>query len=385
MLRKTRTFLLTFFITLTLLILFHSNSLNPSPPPRPPESANATLGFGTILAVSRPQFRREDSLLWAANLTELSITVPSQPAWTEADLRAFHLEDESAISNGSALAWLGHLNALRQILETEKATALVIEDDVDWDISVRVHQVPLLAAAIRKLLHREPTANTEPANYWAPTDQWDALYPGHCDDLLPPTSLSDPFHPLHHPHLLYADNTAPPFTLLHPDTSNFLRALGVPSGTRILHRTFAPFCTFAYAINRRSASTILREFAARREGVSAFDVQLLEACRHTLRCFSVSPELFHHGDGGSAIASVDSGGAGVGGLASGLGKGTWNVGCGARHGQLWVARDDDDGRARAKRVVGDMLERGQGECPIDLLRAERSWKGCEWGQCGAQS
>lgn len=36
-------------------------------------------------------------------------------------------------------------------------------------------------------------------------------------------------------------------------------------------------------------------------------------------------------------------------------------------------------------VVREMLERGEGECPVNFVRAERSWKGCEWEECGAQS
>jgi hypothetical protein len=66
-------------------------------------------------------------------------------------------------------------------------------------------------------------------------------------------------------------------------------------------------------------------------------------------------------------------------------KGTWNVGCGARYEQLWVEEGDLNGREEAREMVREMLERGEGECPVDLVKAERSWKGCEWGECGAQS
>lgn len=112
-------------LALTLVIstayfLFHANTLLPfslhssrHPLKRSLVPANATLGFGTILAVSHRQSPRRPALLWAANLTGLQITVPELPEWTDAELETFRAKDESTISKGSALAWLGHLHVLR--------------------------------------------------------------------------------------------------------------------------------------------------------------------------------------------------------------------------------------------------------------------------------
>lgn len=52
-------------------------------------------------------------LLWAAQLAGVSVVIPDQPRWTEDDVEAFHSKEASSISRGSALAWMGHLNALR--------------------------------------------------------------------------------------------------------------------------------------------------------------------------------------------------------------------------------------------------------------------------------
>ena len=114
--------------------------------------ANATLGFGTILAVSRPHSRRLPGLLWAANLTSLQISVPSQSNWTDADLHSFRLASGSSISPGSVLAWLAHLHALRTFLSGGVDTALILEDDADFDLSIRSHQIPLFASKLRALL-----------------------------------------------------------------------------------------------------------------------------------------------------------------------------------------------------------------------------------------
>lgn len=109
-----------------------------APPPAPftggqdymhPQPANATLGvsyippfpsrsrltrpqFGAVLAVSRAVSPRRHHLLFAANLTGIDITIPDQPVWSDRHVAAFRARN-STITRGSALAWMGHLNALQ--------------------------------------------------------------------------------------------------------------------------------------------------------------------------------------------------------------------------------------------------------------------------------
>ena len=77
-------------------------------------AANATLGFGRIYAVSGPDSPRRPALLRAANVTELSITVPEQPRWTDEDKQRLRMREGSVIASGSMFAWLGHLHALTE-------------------------------------------------------------------------------------------------------------------------------------------------------------------------------------------------------------------------------------------------------------------------------
>jgi hypothetical protein len=252
-----------------------------------------------------------------------------------------------------------------------------MEDDTDFDISIRHSQIPFLASAVRSLLNNGDDDHT---SYWAPSSAWDLLYPGHCDDLISTAYLSQ--HSL-----LYSDPTVPPHSVLHPDTALFLSSLSIPSKTRILHRSYWPFCTFAYAVNRRSATLILSSFSQEpAEGSSAYDVALLSACRDLdWKCWSVAPELFHLGLGESEIFKADKAGQGKGeGNASKAdARGTWNLWCGARHGQLWVDEADGEKRRLVKNHVRSAIQRGA--CPIDKVMEEGTWKGCEWGECGAQS
>jgi hypothetical protein len=75
-------------------------------------AANSTLGFGAVVAVSREGSKRRHALVQAANVTNIDITIPKQPSWTEGDLQRF-IDGQDDAQRGSILAWLGHRNALQ--------------------------------------------------------------------------------------------------------------------------------------------------------------------------------------------------------------------------------------------------------------------------------
>lgn len=77
------------------------------------EPTNATLGFGAVVVVSKADSPRRHALLQAANVTEIELTIPAQPVWTEDDVNNFKNGPESKMGHGSIYAWLGHHNALR--------------------------------------------------------------------------------------------------------------------------------------------------------------------------------------------------------------------------------------------------------------------------------
>jgi hypothetical protein len=138
------------------------------------------IQFGAVIAVSRQQSSRRDGLLLAANITELDITLPVQPLWTDEDVSRLRSANVSSLTRGSALAWLGHLNALRTFLTSDYSTALIVEDDVDWDIRLRTIQIPVTASAFRSLTSNFNTNEADVRNYWGSTSKWDIRkYGGH--------------------------------------------------------------------------------------------------------------------------------------------------------------------------------------------------------------
>jgi hypothetical protein len=211
------------------------------------------------------------------------------------------------------MAWLGHLNAIKWFLDSGHETALIIEDDIDWDIHLRNHQIPLVASQVRKLLAEEPAnaqdhyssmrEHTRAGSYWGDMTQWEVLYLGHCGDYFDLKYMPDL------PHHIFADESVPTMDELHPDTKNWLQEAGVKEKQRMVHRSKQPLCTFAYALNRQSAQKIMEDLSHEEwgHGTWSFDVRLLEACRDMgWKCWTANPELFHHqSEKDSAIADVD--------------------------------------------------------------------------------
>jgi hypothetical protein len=257
------------------------------------------------LAVSREGSPRREGLLLAANITELDITIPLQPKWTDEDLAKVRADRDSRISRGSLLAWLGHLNALRWFLSTELESVLILEDDVDWDIHLRTQQIPAAAAAVRQLVSEKTKPHGQLAykpslrNFWGDVSTWDILYLGHCGDIFKPSSWTGSVQ-----RVAFEDQTLPARREMHPYTQKFLETIEVPDKIRLIHQSIFPLCTFAFAVTRNAAHRLLTEIAPKESegGTMAYDVRVLEGCRDLgLRCWSGNPEYFHHMDMESEI------------------------------------------------------------------------------------
>jgi len=63
--------------------------------------------------VSTRKSERRTSLALSAELTGLDISVPDQPVWADKDVTEFKSKSHSVISKGSAMSWMGHLNAIK--------------------------------------------------------------------------------------------------------------------------------------------------------------------------------------------------------------------------------------------------------------------------------
>ena len=281
----------------------------------PTDAANATLGFGAVRVVSTPGSPRRSKLQQAANVLRIQLSFPEHHTlWTEQDVAEFRNHrnaSESRVTLGSVKAWLSHRRVLREFLDSGDETTLILEDDVDFDIRLRTKQIPFAQTAARRLF-QSPSRNAT-AYPWGSPQHWDLLYIGHCGDFLsthsekgnvPGVGAQRPSDLSQLPHTVYADETVPRGTDLHPWTAHFLLALDVPQQHRLLHRSVRPFCSFGYAITRTTAEKLLAELAPAHEVVwaKAYDVALFHACKKQLTCYTLTPEIFHHMNGISMIA-----------------------------------------------------------------------------------
>ncbi|EKG11920.1 hypothetical protein MPH_10964 [Macrophomina phaseolina MS6] len=283
-------------------------------------TANATLGFDAILAVSPYSTWRSDGLHAAARRTNLSVTIPPQRPPTPEEVTEFLARNLAGnLNEGSAKAWLGHL----QVLEAARnfSSALIMEDDADWDVKIH-EQAALVAEAVRNL-----TVPKTETREWPWGEDWDVIWLGHCGERLPyededdagdvieeesgeaeqneslevkvkaPTTAEkkmerrSPLPPGMVPgeddYITLYDPTLPP-TIGSYDP----RMSGDSQETRWVQHAAGPICTFAYAV---TGASVARMLAMKHGNEQAFDLWMHTRCRNReLRCFTVNPEMFHH-------------------------------------------------------------------------------------------
>ena len=290
--------------------------------------------FQKILTLSRGTSWRLDGIQAAASYSGLDIKHPPQPPIAQELLAAFQTLGDEPPGEGSARAWMAHLNLLRFVFQSEFDTALIVEDDVDWDVSIR-EQMKKLSDGVRALLtarheaslagranHNSPrgvlrqfkksdeygadSSQTKPAGSPAPYGRdWDVLWIGNCGENVSPAVES------HDPVLIqtWPDKSAIP----HEKYTGFAHnaIMNLPQGTRAAIRSEGPICTFAYGVTNSGARKVL-ELAGSGDG-RAYDIKLSKLCETgDLNCISVAPELFHEykpapGKDGALSSEIDAG------------------------------------------------------------------------------
>ncbi|KAK7720405.1 hypothetical protein SLS57_005494 [Botryosphaeria dothidea] len=266
------------------------------------DTANSTLGFQAIIAISsedasKPDAWRQHGLLAAANRTGLDIKVHQSRAIPDGELRAFmnHASKNGESPRvGSARAWIAHLDALKYILAHNITTALILEDDADWDVRIRELLAPSapIPSLAREILDDDDSSsaalNASFSNSTLPYSlAYDILWLGHCGSVKTPYTRQ-----LH----LDDDNSLPPALELRALADRYAYT-PLPDQTRSIMRSPGPTCTYAYGVTRRGAQRILE--LAGHGGGAAFDNEVGAGCamgekKGGLKCVSVAPELFHH-------------------------------------------------------------------------------------------
>ncbi|KAL4973677.1 hypothetical protein BDW66DRAFT_161923 [Aspergillus desertorum] len=246
---------------------------------RPPltGAGNSTLGFEAILALSPFPSWRTTGLQAAAQLTGLDIQIPPQPPIPSEIIDAFAglgPEEARHPNHGSAVAWVAHLDLIKHVVQSEFETALILEDDVDWDLSIREQMIGV-AEAVRRLTK---TADSTTAPYGV---SWDVLWVGLC---------AETWDRKFETQFIQDETVIPADRYVGLGKAPVDR---LPPGQRAVFYSGAPICTFAYALTRAGARNVLLDVGAGKD--EAFDISLMNGCRErNLTCISVLPELFRH-------------------------------------------------------------------------------------------
>ena len=215
-------------------------------------------------------------------------------------------------------SWRAHINAIQRVVAQNLSSALIMEDDLDWDVRIK-DQLTDFAAGVRALtqplkgnpnkyvdptfVSRKLTRQFEPLGYdltpssapvtAVPTlspygDNWDVLWLGHCGVGFSAKQSRIPKGR----YIIRNDETVPAYKYFETLSGPMLDEIKAQykEHTRIIHHAAGPICTFAYAVSQRGARKILQEI-----GIDSFtgpiDNLLQQFCeRHT--CLVSQPQYF---------------------------------------------------------------------------------------------
>ncbi|KAI1172632.1 hypothetical protein F4777DRAFT_560696 [Nemania sp. FL0916] len=254
---------------------------------------NRTLGFSKIFAIGLPERTdKRDALTLTSALTGFDVafidgvrgeSIPDQavPAGI----------DRTALMETNLGSWRSHLNVIRRIVEEDLESALIMEDDMDWDVRLKT-QLKQIAEGARYLM---PSGRAPSSPYG---DSWDVMWLGHCGEVFPEQLPENEGKPLHPKYTITNDQTVPPIGKL----TGLVKFADHPEFTRWVHVSGGPICSFAYALSRSGARKVLFDLSVDRLG-GPFDNALAGFCRDgasgnldglQAKCLSVTPPVFFH-------------------------------------------------------------------------------------------
>ncbi|KAE8153065.1 LPS glycosyltransferase [Aspergillus avenaceus] len=159
----------------------HGVSWIPLSPATPDQSLvnvqNATLGFQKIFAIGfKERSDKHDAITLAAAYTGLEVDWLEGVRAQEIPPKAYPAvwtEEKHRDKPAELGSWRAHMNALRHIVENRITSAILMEDDSDWDVNIKAQMVEFARGT--RLLQGE---NGTPHSPYG--DNWDMLWLGHC-------------------------------------------------------------------------------------------------------------------------------------------------------------------------------------------------------------
>lgn len=142
--------------------------------------ANETLGFEKIFVIGLPERSdKRDAIALTSTSTGFHVEwVDGVKGETVPDKAVPFGADRKKLWETNLGSWRGHMNAIRRIVEEDLGSALIMEDDMDWDVRLKP-QLERVAQGARALLASAARPNSPYG------DDWDLMWLGHCGEVFP--------------------------------------------------------------------------------------------------------------------------------------------------------------------------------------------------------
>ncbi|KAI0127982.1 family 25 glycosyltransferase [Xylariales sp. AK1849] len=272
--------------------------------------ANDTLGFSKVFVIGLPERSdKRDAIALTSSLTGFHVEfVDGVKGESIPDKAVPFGTDRKKLWENNLGSWRGHMNAIRRIVEEDLDSALIMEDDMDWDVRLKP-QLERIAQGTRAIFKSASNPNSPYG------DDWDILWLGHCGEVFPELLDENKGKKADDPGLQYMqrkfvienDLTVPP----RDKVTGLIDFKSSPEHTRWVHLTGAPICTFAYALSQKGARKVLFDLSVDHL-TGPFDNSLAWLCRRAVssvgvtdpaqagdrgldsKCISVTPPIFFH-------------------------------------------------------------------------------------------
>ncbi|KAI3390345.1 hypothetical protein diail_10012, partial [Diaporthe ilicicola] len=279
------------------------------------DAANATLGFAELIVINMPdRTDKRDRMTLMGATTGLRFTF--LPGVDAAKVPDAAMPPEAAGWTGKVRAsWRAHMDALWYIVQHNLSSAVIFEDDLDWDVRIR-EQARDFALASRALLqplagrraYADPTyptvleedadldppplsfarlPRTENPTTSAYGDGWDVLWLGHCGVQQPTGDPKDKWaersrHISRGAVVKEMDPSVPQTGSIRSwdDDGHARFRNSYPAHTRVAHHALDAVCTFAYGVSQAGARRILYDLGLWKMD-DPFDLGLRQFCDGT--------------------------------------------------------------------------------------------------------
>lgn len=239
---------------------------------------------------------RRDRMTLAAAATNFTFDLQEAVRGIEVIDKAFPEGGLKSKPPGHIGAWRSHIDSFQRMVRENVQSALILEDDIDWDIRIR----PLLqnfAKAVNVIQKHDPAHQGDytfadlpqtPAPVLSPYgDDWDVLWLGHCRMLLPNDRPERRV-------VIHNDETVPEPQHLLPEPVDDFQTY--PNHTRIVFPVASGICIGSMAVSQKGARALLHDFSLFKVE-HTIDDALRKWCfgshgykQH--KCYTVRPALF---------------------------------------------------------------------------------------------